>query len=441
MPPLRELSLPARPLPNQLAAALQRGGALHGDFFLYAARDEVRLAGDWLATVTVAADRVTLEHNGRVIVAKTERDPLAQTGRLLASLPIPEWTAYGFLAFDLARFYQPSYPWTYDGPLLRLCVPRLEVVVRGNKLQIRANDPDRVADLLKSAAGAPAAAVTPHLMTLTDEDRDAYCTRVASLVAAIRDHKLEKAILSRRRCFPGHLDLLGTYQAAVSANPAARSFCFRLGDVGAVGVSPEVLLKANGLGHISTNPLAATRARGKTPAEDDLLRAELFQDAKEVKEHAISVLLAQDELRGVCRPKSVRITRFMGVKRFRCVQHLSSYVAGNLAAGRNVWDGIRAVFPGVTVSGIPKPEALQWIGDLEGQPRGVYGGAVGYLDSQGGCDLAIAIRTVFQYGNTFQLASGAGIVAESLPEREYLESMMKMNTLAGHIVLADGPAT
>jgi salicylate synthetase len=108
-----------------------------------------------------------------------------------------------------------------------------------------------------------------------------------------------------------------------------------------------------------------------------------------------------------------------------------------LAAGRDCWDAIRALFPAVTVSGIPKPEALHWIAALEGQPRGLYGGAVGWVDSRGRLDLALAIRTAFQYGQEFQLAAGAGIIAESVPEREYTESVMKMSTIAEQVVLSD----
>src|SRR6516164_340253 len=122
MPPVRELDLPARPAPYQLAAALVRGRALHGDFFLYAGNDRVRLAGNWLATVTVSSDCVSLAQDGRAAQSEPAADPIVQAGRLLASLPRPDWTAYGFFAFDLARFGFP-YRWAYDGPLLKLCVP------------------------------------------------------------------------------------------------------------------------------------------------------------------------------------------------------------------------------------------------------------------------------------------------------------------------------
>jgi salicylate synthetase len=422
-----------------MAAALVGDGTLHGDFFLYCGGDQVRLAGDWLAVVTVSADAVTLEHDGRV-TSEPVRDPLAQAGRLLASLPKVRWTAYGFFAFDLARFYLP-YPVAYEGPLLRLGIPRLEVVLKGERMQVRsAADPDRVAALLAGAgpgepiAGAKAVPVGPG-------DRDAFCRSVEELRDAIHAGKLEKAILSRRHRARGHVDLLETYAAAARVNRSPRSFCFRSGPVAAVGFSPEILLKCDARGRVLTNPLAGTRPRGATPDEDERLRTELGRDPKEIKEHVVSVLLAEQELRTVCRPRTVHVRRFMEVKKFHCVQHLSSHVAGRLQPGRAAWDAVRAVFPAVTVSGVPKAAALEWIGALEGRPRGLYGGAVGWIDDRGSLDLALAIRTVFQYGDSFELAAGAGILAESQPEREYAESVMKMNTMAGQIVLSNGPAS
>jgi len=442
MPPLRELDLPARPVPHALAAALVRGQGPDADYFLYCGRDELRFASDWSSAVTVSTDRVTLEREGRVVHSEPASDPLAQVGQLLRSSPLANWTAYGYLAFDLTRFYHP-YAWAREEPSLRLCVPRLEVVVRGNRAHVQAaDDPDRIVELLggigRGAGGEFARPPTP--VASAGDDRALFCSRVVELQAAIKAGKLDKAILSRRRNVAGRLALLETYAAAASVNSRApRSYCFRMGAIGAVGFSPEIVLQSDGQGRIVTNPLAGTRPRGASPAEDARLRADLFHNAKEVKEHAISVILSQQEFRSVCRPRTVRVTGFMGLKRFPYVQHLSSHVRGCLAPGRDVWDAVRAVFPAVTVSGIPKREALEWIGKLEGEPRGVYGGAVGWVDSQGRIDLALAIRSVFQYGDTFQLSAGAGILAESQPDQEYDESVMKMNTMAGRVVLAAGP--
>ena len=238
---------------------------------------------------------------------------------------------------------------------------------------------------------------------------------------------------------PGPLDLLGTYASSSMVNNAHRSYCFRLGDVGGVGFSPEILMEANGRGRVATNPLAGTRPRGADEARDAEIRGELFTDPKEVKEHALSVLLAQEEIASVCDPASVRVHDFMEVKKFRCVQHLSSRVSGKLAPGRTLWDALRVLFPGVTVSGIPKAPALRWISESEAEPRGIYAGAVGYVDERGRADLAIAIRSAFQYGRTVHLNAGAGIVAESKPDFEYIESVNKMNTMLSQIVLAGGP--
>jgi salicylate synthetase len=258
---------------------------------------------------------------------------------------------------------------------------------------------------------------------------------VETLTGAIRAGALQKAILSRCARVPGALDLLGTYTASAQVNNAARSYCFRMDDVAGVGFSPEILLESDGRGLVTTNPLAGTRPRGADEREDEGIRGELFTDAKEVKEHALSVLLAQEEIASVCEPDSVRVYDFMEVKRFRCVQHLSSRVSGRLSPGKTLWDALGAVFPGVTVSGISKARALQWISDLEPEARGIYGGAVGWIDSSGRSDLAIAIRSAFQYGNTVHLNAGAGIVAESMPEREYIESVNKMNTMLSRVVL------
>ena len=163
--------------------------------------------------------------------------------------------------------------------------------------------------------------------------------------------------------------------------------------------------------------------------------AELFTDAKEVKEHALSIWLAQDEIDSLCVPETVRIFNFMEVKKYRCVQHLSSRVGGQLKPGNTLWDALKVLFPGITVAGINKQQALAWIERLEEEPRGVYAGGIGWVDSHGRADLAIAIRSVYQYGDEIRLNAGAGIVAESVPRNEYIESVNKMNTMLTNLVL------
>ncbi len=405
------------------------------DYFLYEGPGETRIAGDWLVKISVSADSVTVQQNGVAVHKEAADDPFEQVRCLLASLPMSSWTAYGYLGFDLAKFYY-RYSRTMGWPLMQLIIPQFETRIPTHAAGIlNATGPEEVTEVFTRPHRARRGAAMPEL---TDSaDRQDFYDRVRALTAAIRAGSLQKAILSRCARVPGTLDLLATYSSAARVNHARRSYCFRLDDVGAVGFSPEMFLESNGRGLITTNPLAGTRPRGADAHEDARMRAELFTDAKEVKEHALSVLLARQEIASVCTRRSVRIDDFMDVKQFRCVQHLSSRVSGRLRSGRTVWDALKVLFPAVTVSGIAKQAALQWIGDVEAEPRGIYGGAVGWIDSRGQADLALAIRSAFQYGNTVHLNAGAGIVAESLPEREYAESVSKMNTMLGYIVLTD----
>jgi len=137
----------------------------------------------------------------------------------------------------------------------------------------------------------------------------------------------------------------------------------------------------------------------------------------------------------LCLSETVRIFDFMEVKQYRCVQHLSSRVGGQLAPGNTLWDALRVLFPGITVSGLDKARALEWIDRLESGPRGLYAGGIGWINSSGMADLAIAIRSVYQYDQDVYLNAGAGIVAESVPANEYVESVNKMNTMANNLVL------
>jgi salicylate synthetase len=430
-----------RPEPRDIAEELARAGVLR-DYLLYERQGEARIACDCLARVTVSADSIRLERESGETRSEPADDPFKQVESFLGSLPLSHWTAYGYVGFDVSKFYF-QYPRTIAGPLLQFIIPRFEVRITAESVTVLAVDGpgadidlETIADLIAHPGRSTSPTPTPPVLEF--EDRRDYCSKVEALTRAIRDGVLQKAILSRCVRVPGSMDILATYASSSLVNNAHRSYCFRLGDMGGVGFSPEILLEARGRGRIATNPLAGTRPRGADPSEDASIRGELFTDPKEVKEHALSVLLAQEEIGSVCAPDSVRVHDFMEVKKFRCVQHLSSRVAGTLRPECTLWDALRVLFPGVTVSGIPKAPALRWISELESEPRGIYAGAVGWVDGRGRADLAIAIRSAFQYGDTLHLNAGAGIVAESVPEREYVESVNKMNTMLSQIVMARG---
>ncbi|MFQ4144469.1 anthranilate synthase component I family protein [Chlorogloeopsis sp. ULAP02] len=257
----------------------------------------------------------------------------------------------------------------------------------------------------------------------------------AGIFTSIQRGELHKAIISRSVKLVGNLDVLGTYVVGARVNNSARSYCLNVGDVSAVGFSPEILMQVSENGFVITNPLAATRPRGESLAEDIRLSGELFTDAKEVKEHSLSIWLAQNEITSLCLPETIRVFDFMEVKKYRCVQHLSSRVGGQLKPDNTLWDALKVLFPGITVSGINKEKALNWIDLLEDEPRGIYAGGIGWINCHGAADLAIAIRSVYQYGGSIYLNAGAGIVAESVPEKEYIESVNKMNTMLTNIVL------
>lgn len=401
-------------------------------YVLYEGKNEVRIAGGELAKVIVTQDKVLLDGAGKSAVEPVN-DPLKQVEALLNSLSIEDWTAYGYTAFDLARFYS-AYSKVGTQPLCHFVVPETELYFTPEGVRIKTTQSlDLVRRQLFIDTQLPNYQATN--LDLDESDREKYQNSVSAMIKAIKNARLHKAIIARCLKFTGELDLLGTYVLGAKANNSARSYCLNIGDVGAVGFSPETLMEVNQNGFVVTNPLAGTRPRGVSIEEDIKFNNELFTDAKEIKEHSLSVWSAQDEIASICLPETVRVLNFMEVKQYRCVQHLSSKVGGQLKADKTLWDALKVLFPGITVSGIDKEKALEWIDRLEEEPRGIYAGGIGWVNSQGSADIAIAIRSAYQYGDCIHLNAGAGIVAESVPQAEYLESVNKMNTMLNNLVL------
>lgn len=405
---------------------------IFSNYVLYEGSHEVRIAGNELAKVSISQDCVSLKGIGKSH-SESVSDPLKQVEELLNSLPIENWTAYGYVAFDIARFYS-SYSKAIQQPILYFLIPETELRFTEEGIYIRSTKSlERVRNVVE--LDSQISDYVPAPLAVDCSDRENYQNRIKTLIEAIQSSKLHKAIISRSMKIKGDLDVLGTYVIGTRANNAARSYCLNIDDVRAVGFSPEILMEVNENGFVMTNPLAGTRPRGESLEEDTHLNDELFTDAKEVKEHALSVWLAQSEIASLCLPGTVQAFNFMEVKKYRCVQHLSSRVGGQLKPGNTLWDALKVLFPGITVSGIEKEQALEWIDRLEDEPRGIYAGGIGWVDSRGMADLAIAIRSVYQYGDSICLNAGAGIVAESVPENEYIESVNKMNTMLTNLVL------
>jgi anthranilate synthase component 1 len=224
---------------------------------------------------------------------------------------------------------------------------------------------------------------------------------------------------------------LDVYRVLRATNPSPYMYLFRFGGTGdgrpgfdIVGSSPEALVKVEN-GRAMLHPIAGTRPRGATPVEDAALAEELLADPKERAEHLMLVDLGRNDLGRVCAPGSVEVVDFMSVERYSHVMHIVSTVTGRLAAGRTAFDALTACFPAGTLSGAPKPRAMQIIEELEPTRRGVYGGCVGYLDFAGDADTAIAIRTAVLRDGTAYVQAGAGVVADSDPAAEDTECRNK----------------
>jgi len=244
----------------------------------------------------------------------------------------------------------------------------------------------------------------------------------------IREGDIFQVVLSRKISCTYRRDPLALYGAIRTINPSPYLYYLQFGDEAIVGSSPEMLVRVAG-STVQTVPIAGTRPRGKDPAEDEALAAELLSDPKERAEHLMLVDLARNDIGKVAAFGSVQVPEFMELERFSHVQHIVSRVCGTLRPGCDRFDALAACFPAGTVSGAPKIRAMQIIAELEGHPRGVYAGAVGYAGFEGALEFAIAIRTLVARGGRVEFSAGAGIVADSVPEKEFDETMAKAGAM------------
>lgn len=263
-----------------------------------------------------------------------------------------------------------------------------------------------------------------------------YRERVSEAVAEIAAGLLDKVVLSRVVPVPHEIDLIDSFVLGRRHNTPARSFLLHMGGLRAAGFSPEVVLSVCADGRVRTQPLAGTRALTPSAVENRRLRAELLGDAKEIHEHEISVTAALEEMRTVCEAAGVGVDEYMAVKERGSVQHLASQVSGRLAPGRDRWDAFAALFPAITASGVPKSAAMEAIRRHEQEARGMYGGAVLTLGSDGSLDAGLVLRAVFAQAGRVWLRAGAGVVRDSVPARELEETCEKLRSVAAYLVPA-----
>jgi anthranilate synthase component 1 len=404
--------------------------------------------------------KLTLEQGGRVETLPGT-DPFAALDRLvrerravdLPGLPRFAGGAVGFFSYDAVRHLE-RLPSTLDDDL---DVPDavfhftdVHVIFDSHRhtLQVVTHahpggDPQRayaeavakidaeiarlVAPTERTLEKAPEQAPAPLAFTST-MPRQRFLDAVERAKEYIRAGDIFQVVLAHRISARVGVSPFDAYRALRVQNPSPYMFFLRLGEHAVVGSSPEVLVRLEG-DRVEVRPIAGTRARGATPAEDQALEAELLRDEKERAEHVMLVDLGRNDVGRVAVPGSVHTTEFMTIERYSRVMHIVSHVEGRLAQGLGSSDVVRAAFPAGTVTGAPKIRAMEIIEELETHRRGLYAGAVGYFDTHGNADLCIAIRTLLFHADQAHLGVGAGIVADSDPAKEHEETMNKGRAL------------
>jgi len=279
---------------------------------------------------------------------------------------------------------------------------------------------------------APAA----PLATSANQTREAFEAAVRTIQGEIAAGEIYQAVFSQRFETRTTAEPFDVYRALRHVNPSPYMYFMRLGGLTIVGSSPEMLVRVEGR-RVETHPIAGTRPRGAGDEEDQRLAEELKRSEKERAEHVMLVDLGRNDIGRVCEYGSVRVPQYMALERYSHVMHLVSTVEGQLAAESDRLDALAATFPAGTVSGAPKIRAMELLAGLEPTPRGIYGGAIGYLDFAGNLDFCIAIRTITMRNGRATVQAGAGIVADSQPRAEFEETRDKAQALMQALEMAE----
>lgn len=286
----------------------------------------------------------------------------------------------------------------------------------------------------KKAANVPLQLKSEFKPLFSEEE---YCSMVEKAKEYIHEGDIFQVVLANRMQAEAEGSLLDTYRVLRTLNPSPYMFFFSGDAIELAGSSPETLTRLEN-GDLFTFPLAGSRPRGKTPEEDQALQDELLHNTKELAEHNMLVDLGRNDLGRISEFGSVHVERYLDVLRFSHIMHIGSTVHSKIRKDKNAIDAIASVLPAGTLSGAPKLRACEIIDKLEGHKRGVYGGAIGYIDFTGNMDCCIGIRLAYKKGNHVFACSGAGIVADSIPEQEHQECLNKAKAVVMALQQADG---
>ena len=397
-------------------------------------------------------------------------DPLAWIEAFQASFKVPRLDEHprfdgglvGYFGYETIRYIEPRLrgvdkpdPLGVPDILLMVCNDLVVFDNLSGRLTLLTHVDPEMPDALEKAER--------HLQHLESRLRDAY-TRPSgqprqqtdvqesdftsgftqagfkAAVTKIKEYVLAGDIMqcvpSQRMSAPYHAAPQDLYRALRSLNPSPYMFYLNLDDHQVVGSSPEILTRTEE-GEVTVRPIAGTRKRGKTEAEDNALEAELLADPKELAEHSMLIDLGRNDVGRISETGSVNVTEKMVVERYSHVMHIVSNVTGRLKPGLSAMDALRATFPAGTVSGASKVRAMEIIDEVEPVKRGIYSGAVGYLSWHGNMDTAIAIRTAVIKDGQVHVQAGAGIVADSVPETEWQETLNKGRALIRAVAMAE----
>lgn len=412
--------------------------------------------------IRVYRDRVELEQGGLTRNLPHQEDPLPVLRSLMAryepvTLPgLPRFWGgiVGYLTYEMVAFFEAiPTQWPADQPLAHFMIPDQLLIFDNIRHTLtlvayaflQDGDPDRVYDHalrrlaqmqqvlerpLPEPVGPPAAAGQLQARMEPESFRERV-RRVKEHVAC--GDVIQSVISQPFDCCPAP-DPWSLYRAQRYVNPSPYLYFLHLDDDILVGSSPETMVRLEN--RVATlRPIAGTRPRGKTEQEDRQLADELLQDPKERAEHLMLVDLGRNDLGRVAEVGTVQVTDLMVVERYSHVMHLVSNITSDLLEGYDAWDLLRATFPAGTLSGAPKVRAMEIIAELEREPRGPYGGAIGYVSFTGNMDLAITIRTAWIRDGQLTVRAGAGIVADSEPERERQETVNKARAIERAIQL------
>jgi len=265
--------------------------------------------------------------------------------------------------------------------------------------------------------------------------KEEYCDMVLKTKEYIKNGDIFQAVISRRFESEYRDSLLNAYRVLRTTNPSPYMVFLRKDDLQLICSSPETLVRLQN-GVLSTFPIAGSRPRGSTREEDEVLERELTEDEKELAEHNMLVDLARNDIGKISEYSSVKVTAYKKIQRYSRIMHITSEVEGRIREGKDALDAIEALLPAGTLSGAPKIRACEIIEELEKEPRGIYGGAIGYIDFTGNMDVCIAIRMAVKKNDRVYVQAGGGIVADSIPEREYEESGNKARAVIEAIAAA-----